>query len=271
MTRSRAYYSLVQYCPDPFRAEAANVGVVLLCPDRLYFDARTVRGADRPSRFFGRSSVDRDALEAAKTSFENAVKRGSDRVRTQADFQNFLGRFGNALTFTAPRQAIVEDPTRELAELFRELVGGRSSKTRRKRNHIPELDAVFDRFSESTRAKRDQSYVLPRTELRIEVPYAYQNGRLNLIRPARFDASEGAALKRAEALLFEGRCLEEEIEGKPRQIIVAVPGRAAAESQNEARVARLFDVMKQEFVMSSRVQGFAGDVEKLLASHERGR
>ena len=31
MPSQRAFYSVVQYCPDRFRAEAVNVGLVLLC------------------------------------------------------------------------------------------------------------------------------------------------------------------------------------------------------------------------------------------------
>ncbi|MGH7140686.1 MAG: DUF3037 domain-containing protein [Pirellulales bacterium] len=30
---ARGFYSVVQYCPDRFRAETVNVGLVLLCVD----------------------------------------------------------------------------------------------------------------------------------------------------------------------------------------------------------------------------------------------
>ena len=30
---AKGFYSVVQYCPDRFRAEAVNVGLVLLCLD----------------------------------------------------------------------------------------------------------------------------------------------------------------------------------------------------------------------------------------------
>ena len=43
MKPSKGYYSLIQYCPDLGRLEAANVGVLLFCPERgfLKFSTRT--------------------------------------------------------------------------------------------------------------------------------------------------------------------------------------------------------------------------------------
>ena len=34
MKPSRGYYCIIQYCPDLGRLEAANIGVLLFCPDR---------------------------------------------------------------------------------------------------------------------------------------------------------------------------------------------------------------------------------------------
>ena len=43
---ARGFYSVVQYCPDPFRAEAVNVGLVLLCAE----PHAAARADDRQSR-----------------------------------------------------------------------------------------------------------------------------------------------------------------------------------------------------------------------------
>jgi len=40
MNPTNGYYSLVQYCPDPSRVEAANVGAILFCPTLPYLDVR---------------------------------------------------------------------------------------------------------------------------------------------------------------------------------------------------------------------------------------
>ena len=33
MNSKRGYYSLIQFCPEPSRAEAVNLGVLLFCPE----------------------------------------------------------------------------------------------------------------------------------------------------------------------------------------------------------------------------------------------
>ena len=41
-TVTTGYYSVIQYCPDRSRLEAANVGVLLFVPAGGYLRARTV-------------------------------------------------------------------------------------------------------------------------------------------------------------------------------------------------------------------------------------
>lgn len=269
MTRSRAHYCLVQYCPDAFRAEAANVGVLLFCPERRFLDARMVQGADRPSRFFGRAAVDRHALDGAKRSFQNLVEREREHVRSLEDLEAFLARFGNALAFTKPRAASVDDPERELEELFHELVGGRNRREGARARRVPALDAVFARYEGSPLVERDKQVVIPRIDVTIEVPYAYTNGRLNLVRPTHFGADEVTARRKAEALLLEGRLLAEAGNQGSRQVVLAV-GTDEEERESENRVARLFDALGQKFVPSHEVSAFADGVANELAAHVPG-
>ena len=53
MNATKGYYSLVQYCPDVARQEAANVGVVLFCPELAFLEARLASSNHRIRRFFG--------------------------------------------------------------------------------------------------------------------------------------------------------------------------------------------------------------------------
>ena len=52
MTAHKGYYSVVQYCRDRSRLEAANTGVLLFCPELGYLQARTSRDNARIRRFF---------------------------------------------------------------------------------------------------------------------------------------------------------------------------------------------------------------------------
>ncbi|HWB02533.1 MAG TPA: DUF3037 domain-containing protein [Verrucomicrobiales bacterium] len=48
------YYSLIQYCPDRRRMEAANIGVLLFCPAPHCLIARLPPNNDRFVTFSGR-------------------------------------------------------------------------------------------------------------------------------------------------------------------------------------------------------------------------
>lgn len=70
MKPQRGYYSLIQFCPDPSRLEAINVGVALFCPDSEFIGARTAAGNQRPAKLVGRDELNREALNSAKRAIE---------------------------------------------------------------------------------------------------------------------------------------------------------------------------------------------------------
>jgi hypothetical protein len=53
VTPAKGYYSIIQHCPHLGRFEAANVGVLLFCPERHFLQAITARNNSRVIRFFG--------------------------------------------------------------------------------------------------------------------------------------------------------------------------------------------------------------------------
>jgi hypothetical protein len=67
------YYFLIQYCPDHSRQEAANVGVVLFCPEPFYLKARTARGNGRIRRFFRPVDPDWDRINSVNRSIERRL------------------------------------------------------------------------------------------------------------------------------------------------------------------------------------------------------
>ena len=52
------FYSVVQYCPDRFRAEAVNVGLVLLCVDPHAVRVKMTSNHDRVRKLFAISKPD---------------------------------------------------------------------------------------------------------------------------------------------------------------------------------------------------------------------
>ena len=54
---SRGFYSVVQYCPDPSRAEAVNVGLVLLCVDPHALRVKMTGNHERVRKLFAISKT----------------------------------------------------------------------------------------------------------------------------------------------------------------------------------------------------------------------
>ena len=84
METSKGYYSLIQYCPDLARLEAANIGVILFCPERGFLRAKTAQGNDRIRRFFGSQDNDWTQINAVKNAIINRLEV------TGKDFKNLV-------------------------------------------------------------------------------------------------------------------------------------------------------------------------------------
>src|ERR1700674_355547 len=98
MSSSKGYYSIIQYCPDPSRLEAVNIGVALFCPEIRFLRARFGRRRTSISHLFGTQdwefvALQQDAIEARLAHEEKAFS-------TLEDFEAYVSRRASALTLT---------------------------------------------------------------------------------------------------------------------------------------------------------------------------
>jgi len=203
----RGYYSLIQYCPDLSRLESVNVGVVLFCPEAKFIEARTAAGNDKPRRMFGDKNIDRERLNAAKSAMETRFRETADTFKDLADLQQFARTRANELLVTDPRSLKVSSPEQDLERLFKELVGGRS-RSEPKIQAFPELDTLFDRLVQERRGERDYVIPIPMINRELKIPYAYQNGIFNLVKPQVFSSDEKRATDLAMKLAIEGDLIQ---------------------------------------------------------------
>jgi hypothetical protein len=232
MAGSRGYYSLIQYCPDQSRLEVANVGVMLFCPELHFLGTRMARGNDRARRIFEVSGDSLTRIEAAKQAIADRVEVESRNLPTFKEIEQFILSRGNDIIFTQLRPIKVYQPEEDLKRLYRELVGGREHSSRR---HDPswlaELDKAFAKDSIKNKIQRGLRIQLPVTEQQITIPYAFQNGKLNLIKPQQFSAERKETIAKASTLAFEGSLLHKHNEdGIPRELIVVSVFRDPADS-----------------------------------------
>jgi hypothetical protein len=264
MNAKKGYYSLIQFCPNASRLEAVNVGVLLLCPDLRFIEARTAKGNQRAANLVGRAFLDKHSLNRAKRAIERRVQTDREAFSSVDDLQKFVDSRGNVLKLTPPRPVKVFDPIKDLDKLFSELVGGVPRRAQPELA-IPALDARFQQLHEQGRAKLNWEVTVPVVGRTLRVPYAYRNGMWNLVKPQRFSCQEGPALGAAMRLAIEGDLLfkHKSIDDGKKQLIVV------SSFENDDKVERLRDRVQEVLreyhvatVIETQVNAFLSKVEQ---------
>lgn len=223
MTEAVGYYSIIQYCPDPSRMEAANVGVVLFCPSMGYLKARTAKGNDRIRRFFRPKDLDRERLNATKLSIQRRLEADCEQFKTIADLEHFAATRANAVRLTPPAEMLVGNPEEDLKRLFERLVGGRCQKDTAQIKEA--LDQAFQEAAYQRLIMKQVTVTLPVFHRPVTIPYAFKNGRINLLQPVRFQGlAPSAILQRAGQYAIEGDLLYETPDPKLGELQLVVVG-----------------------------------------------
>ena len=220
MNPSKGYYSVIQYCPDPSRGEAANVGVLLFCPNLQYAKTRMDLGNDRIRSFFKIEGPDLVRVNIVKQSIADRLATEGARLKSLEDLERFIATRANQIQMTDPRPMKVFDPEEDLAELFEQLVGGRA----RGESTEPLKQKLAKKFQSENVQKfllRDIQVTVPVFKRTMTVPFGYQNGCFNLIQPTSFAGRMREATERmACQFAIEGKSLFESPD-KKRLTIVA--------------------------------------------------
>lgn len=261
----KGYYSVMQYCPDPSRGEAANVGVVLLTEQPHTITARTSDTFARVKRFFRpderRLARIMDAVRANAARLQNSA----EEVRTLADLDHFSRTMGNDIRLTPPLVVRVEDAQRDLLNLYDELVGDSLVSPARRPVVLPtSINRVFEELTKEKKITKPGHVSIPLLGRKLHIPYAYRNGVLNYVKPTLF-ADESDTTERAARLAVEGDQIRkhpiEDLSGHvPRRLIVV--SSASSDLKAEAAVAPLFAEYGVTYVPQSAAEEFAHRVRR---------
>jgi len=236
------YYSLVQYCPDSSRLEAVNVGVVLACPREKFVDAVFASANDRVRRLFGKDGLDLPSLNDAKQALANRIRHSSPELSSEAGLAGFATSRGNDLTLTHPRPMRAENPALALQQLFEDLVGGRRQAAAEATSKIPALTKMMAEPEIAHLVRVRPRVSVPVVGLQMHADYAFQNGRLNLVRGQVF---KNQPVNSAMRIAIEGNLLYKHplpSDGAAQLIIVHQFEGGAQEERS--KVADLFDEYK---------------------------
>lgn len=261
----KAYYSLIQFCPDVMRLEAVNVGVVLFCPSLDFLSAKTTSKIGRASQLIATEDIARGSMLSALRGIESRLTVDRDAFENIEDLQRFVATRGNTLRMTEPRSRKVRHPKEELAELYDRLVEEPSAANMAITRTIPgpsfpNVDTTFRRLADEGRAFVNYSTHLPVLGTSFDVPYAYENGSLNLVETKRFrKANAKSVLELAmRGSLVKKHGLEDH---KKAKLIVLTAFEDAAKGEFSNHVDKLFKEYKVKHVPENRLDEFMEEVE----------
>lgn len=270
MESSKGYYCLIQYCPDLARLEAANVGVILFCPELGFIRAKIAQGNDRIRRFFGSEDNDWTQINAIKNAIVNRLEVTGKDFKTIDDLTTFISTRANEVQLTTPRPLKVSAPAKDLDDLFEELVGGRSNHPLK--YSAPPVEKALERTFRDSGVeefiRRDVTVTVPAFHKSLTVPYSFKNGRFNLIQPVRFhQTQELRVLDLACRHAVEGRSLYEHPDEKLGELKLIVVGSFEPESGEFKDVVS--NILRENKVALHSIEDVQGLVDEIKTTGKK--
>jgi hypothetical protein len=261
MARTKGFFSVLQFCPDLDRGECANVGVVLIVPELGFLDVRLSDDNEGPKQRFGRDAYDDGRLVVAKRALEGRIREEGKAWTLPEDVVIFGRKEGNNLLVSAPRVIVVEDAAAELDELFQRLV--HVDPQRRRRQPRPDLKKLFEPKLLGVPLIRDIEVEVPEYG-KLEVPYAYQNGVLNLVRPEGFPIDTNSATAKANDLAVKGHLLFKHADaaGKLRKLIIVGGFDSSAPEELKHLIEFVLSEHDARLVREDRLDDFVDEVRR---------
>lgn len=267
-----AYYTVVQYVPDPLTDERVNVGVIAFSGDDVR--ARFVRDWRRVRQFGGEDiSFLRDLAKRAHewTGRELQLPGLGESVRLDEDgVRDIAGRWINTVRFTEPRGSLLE-----AEELLEDMAVRYLRHPRKKR-------AFRDRRSAATLVRTRIEAALERTATDSWKTLLKKNHMLRgKLDEHKFDvvAEDAHLFFAAQGLSFEGPVTREQereiaetawaLDDVRAQFprvplsVVALPPKTGSKTYNRAR--HVFDGLGAKVVTEDEVEDWAAETAGLVA------
>ncbi|MCZ7645977.1 MAG: DUF3037 domain-containing protein [Planctomycetota bacterium] len=263
-TPARGFYSVVQYIPDGGRAEAANVGVVLYVPSSRSVEIRVTPNLARVRQFFRPDKQELRRIEIELESLKHRMELARGEFESEEALAQFAAARADAVRLTKPRLVMVQEAYGELAELYAELVGdlelGRVTYPAQAPSLPRKLAETFGRLEAQHKVWRPGRIKLPMVKRPFDVPIAYENGRVNYVRPESLDG--GKLDDRMAKLGFHGQLIfNHPIEDKEGQLVVLSVA-SHADSSMEDRFDRALKEFNVRFIRFAETDDFAAEVER---------
>ncbi len=265
---TKGYYSLIQYCPDFSRAEAANVGLVLFQAEPAQASVRVLEDVKPAMRRLGRRGSDANLLRDVQ-AIEYRLRH--ERFESVEAFERFVRTRGNQIALTPPRPMRIEALRNDLDRMFTELVepvrpepvavASSQEPPLLRRSFLAWASRLPDR------AWVDHEFHVAGHGIPIRADYAYRNGRLNLIQEMPHARDDEAVRRNALGMSKEGELVRNLEEGEGRLVVVSTATSSTAIEHERVFGDILNRLQGAEFVPSSEAPAFVAKVAAELAEH----
>ena len=262
-TPVRAYYSLIQFCPDTARLETVNIGVALFCEKHDFLQTRMSGNNRRIVKVFGRGDQDLQRLRDVKQALRETIESRRDDLGKLEQLQKFASLHVNHLRMTQFMPCrIASTPESEIETLFNELVGLRPQDGLETSSRMTEmLDTVFGLPEVMPYMRRNVEVNVPIYQTRDSVPYAYQNGRLNLIKPIEFPKRQGAVIDKAARNAVEGKSIFENPDDEHGELQLVVVGSfERTKSADIETASRIFEDNRVRLYTTDQLDDLKSDI-----------
>lgn len=261
----RGYYSLIQFMPNPGRAEGANVGLVLVCPEQKRVSVNLSVGNEAPKRLFRASSFDAARLAIAKESLAARLQADLGSDPTLEGLRRARALEANSLVLTEPRAVAVHDDPEVVAQLLsRELVY--LEPLQRDRPRTPDVTPIVSYLEQrNVPISKPGQVLVPIADEPLKVAFSYVNGAQHFVHAQGFSRSPRQAIEQAKSVGALGRLLHYHSSHQSlRKKLVVFAG-----VPDQAQVATLRDLlegMDVRLVDSADADDFAKEVEQTAHS-----
>jgi hypothetical protein len=193
----------------------------------------------RISKLFG--SQDWDFIEKQKGAIQHRIAAERESIRSIEDLTEYISRRANAIQLSVVRPVkIATDPWQVLDDLFHRLVEEvkHPSKPRERRIDL-QLRTLFNEKGITPLLQRSVAVDVPELRLSVHAPYAYKNGRFNLIEPVQFERlSASTVFAKASKEAVEGQFVYEHKHPEYGPMSMIVVGKFGSNQKDDVRTVR---------------------------------
>ena len=205
-------------------------------------------------------------LRFSTDGLKSRIENSDQEFRTMEDLAGFAASRANDLLLTEPRLAKVDDFDVDFERLFAELVEQHSTAELADESPAevlpPALGKVFYQLQQARKIWKPGIITVPIYKRKLEIPYAYRNGVVNLVKPHVFPATKRAETQAASLAVNGDLIRKHPVDGEKHQLIV-VSTQETAEQEREINehVQPLFKEYGVRLIRPGDADAFAEEVE----------